>query len=140
MTILQFPQPSILDTAGKYPTEWWLIYGNTDRPHWWNRYLAQGFQHVSALRRDGRVWLQFSPWGEFLDITVLRNDLTAWQIHPEAWHVQRVVTMREEGELRSKFHLGPITCVEMCKALLGIRSTFVRTPRQLFNYCKRFAS
>lgn len=135
MTWLHVEQPSLLASAGRWPVEWWLLYTDTHRKHWWNRWLKPGFRHVQALRRDGRVWVAFEPHTEFLDVHIIRSDETPWDILPHAT-VQRVVVLREEGRMRSKFHLGPITCVEMVKALLGIRTPLVRTPWQLFNYCK----
>lgn len=134
MTWLHTRSPSLLDTAGKWPVEWWLVYGNTDRPYWWNRWLNPRYRHVSAYRRDGRIWIAYVPNAEFVDVHVLRTDAEPW---PTSAIVQRVVALRREGRVRSVLHVGPITCVEHMKALLGIRAWFVRTPLQLHRYCRR---
>lgn len=134
MTWLQQRTVSLLDTANRFPVEWWLVYSDTDRPHWWNRWLAPRYRHVSAYRRDGRVWLAYLPNAEFVDVHILRTDEQPW---PQSAIVQRVVALRREGAVRSRLFLGPITCVEHMKALLGIRAWFLRTPLQLYRYCRR---
>lgn len=136
MTWITTREPNLLDTIDAFPAEWWLVYGPTERPHWWNRWLAPRFQHVHALRRDGRVWVLYQPYGEFLDVTLMRSDATPWQMFPGCIY-QRVVALRRHGSPRSSFFVGPITCTEHVKALLGIRSFFVRTPYQLYAYCRR---
>jgi hypothetical protein len=135
MTWLRTREAPLLATANAYPVEWWLLYSDTDRAHWWNRWLRPQFQHVSAIKRDGRVWIAIHPYGEFTDVEILRTDAHPWQIAPRAI-VQRVTAMRRERSVRAPWFLGPITCVEHVKALLGIRAFWVRTPWQLFNYCK----
>lgn len=135
MSFLRLHEPTLLDTAHRWPTEWWLVYTDTQRPHWWNRFLDPQFRHVQALRRDGRVWVAFRPHTEFLDVEILRTDETPWQLFPDAV-IQRVVALRKDGKMRSVFHMGPITCVEHVKALLGISSPWIRTPKQLHWYCR----
>lgn len=134
MTWLTTRATSLLDTAGRFPVEWWLVYSDTDRAHWWNRWLRPQFRHVCAYRRDGRVWLAVLPNAEFVDVHVLRTDAEPW---PSDATVQRVVALRVEGIIRSRLFVGPITCVEHMKALLGIRDWRVRTPYQLYRYCRR---
>lgn len=137
MSWLRIRDPSLLDTLGKWPAEWWLIYDDTDaREHWWCRWLKPGFRHVLALRRDGRVWVAVKPTTGFVDIEVLRTDATPWQLFPSAT-VQRVVALREANTIRSRLFVGPLTCVEVCKALLGIRAWWLRTPWQLHRFCGR---
>lgn len=134
MTWLQQRTVSLLETAHTFPVEWWLVYSDTDRPHWWNRWLHRSFRHVQAYRRDGRIWLAYLPTAEFVDVNVLRTDEQPW---PSSAISQRVVALRPEGVMRSRCFVGPITCVEHVKALLGIRAWFVRTPYQLYRYCRR---
>lgn len=126
---------SLLASAYRFPCEWWLVYLDTERRHWWNRFLQPGFQHVIALKRDGRIWIAMRWHAEFLDVDVIRSDNTPWAMFPKA-HIQRVVSLRKEGSIRSPAFVGPITCVEFVKALLGIRAFWIRTPYQLFKHCE----
>jgi hypothetical protein len=129
-------QHGLLDTIDRYPTEWWLVYKDTDRPYWWNRWLKPGFRHVCAYRRDGRLWIAYQPDGGFLDIHVLRTDAQPWESEPHT-AVQRVCVMRVANYLRARFFVGPLTCVEAVTALLGVQSWRVRTPWQLFQHVRR---
>lgn len=125
---------SLLDTIDRHPVDWWLVYQNSESPRPWMRVLKRGFEHVIALRRDGRVWVLVSPGFSFVDVQLIRDDMTPWQMFPQAT-VQHVVAMRTE-RLAFEFHIGPLTCVDVAKSLLGIRSWWVRTPWQLFKYCR----
>jgi len=137
MSWLTVNAPSLLDTIGRHPAEWWLVYGETDVEWWWNRWLKPGFRHVHAMRRDGRVWVEVRPHAEFANVDIRRTDATPWDLYP-GHRIQHVIVMRTPGRLRAPFFMGPLTCVELIKTLLGIRSFWLRTPFQLFNYCKRF--
>lgn len=128
--------PSLLDTANSYPVEWWLAFTDTAHDYWWNRFLEPGFRHVIALKREGGGWIAFHSRAEFVDIEIIYQPVTAWDIVPGAT-IQRVVAFRKAGIVRSAWHTGPITCVENVKALLGIRNWRVRTPYQLHRYCGR---
>lgn len=135
MTFLRTRDFNLLDTIGRHPREWWLVYTLSERAHWWNRFLHPRFQHVSALRREGALWVLVEPCGELLDIKLIADELTPWQLFPQAI-IQRVVGMPHKHSLRSRFFLGPVTCVEHVKALLGISAWCVRTPRQLHDFCR----
>ena len=140
MTWLRVKGPTLLDTAGRWPTEWWLVYRNIDARGPVTRALSKvlkpGFQHVQALRRDGRVWVAVYPHIEFVDVHLLRSDGTPSQLYPDCT-IQHVVAMRDHGRMYSTFHVGPWTCVEVIKSLLGIRSPWLRTPWQLYRYIQR---
>lgn len=137
MPWLQHKGATLLDTIGNWPTEWWLVYRDIDHDHWiaraFHRFLKPGFQHVQALRRDGRVWVSVYPHMEFVDVHLIRSDATPWQLYP-CCTIQHVVTMRDSGRMYSTWHVGPWTCVEVVKSLLGIRRFWLRTPRQLYQH------
>lgn len=137
MTWLTTRGPSLIDTIGRHPVDWWLVYTSMDdQSHWYARLFRPGFQHVMALRRDGRVWVAVCPYFHFVDIKLVREDATPWQLFPNAT-IQHVTVMREKTQALNRFHLGPITCVDLMKSLLWIRSWWVRTPWQLYNHCRR---
>jgi len=136
MTWARLRQHGLLDTIDRFPVEWWLVYSEAHRPFWWNRFLAPGFRHVSAYKRDGRLWVAFIPSGEFLDVRVMRTDHEPW-LDDAPTAVQRVTIMRRGGAIRSRFYIGPVSCVEHVKALLGFRAPFVQTPHQLYRYVRR---
>lgn len=137
MPWLQPIGPSLIDTAGKWPVDWWLVYSDMDdQTHWQSRVFRRGFQHVKAVRRDGRIWVGVFSTFSFVDVQVIRSDETPWQMFPGAT-IQHVVSMRRAEYAMGKFHVGPLTCVDVVKSLLGIRSWWVRTPWQLYQHCRR---
>lgn len=128
---------TLLDTIGRHPVDWWLVYSDMDdRSHWLARFLRPGFQHVLALRRDGRVWIAIHPHFSFVDVQIIREDLTPWQMYPQATTIQHVTAMRVNAYSLGELHIGPLTCVEVMKSLLGIRAWRVRTPWQLHQHCR----
>jgi hypothetical protein len=140
MSWIQPRSVSLLDLANRWPSEWWLVYTDLDKrtpvTRWLSKYLTPGFQHVQAVRRDGRNWIAVYPHLEYVDIQIIRSDETPWQMF-KGCSVQHVVALPRDGRIYSPFHVGPWNCVEVVKSLLGIRSWWVRTPWQLFNYVKR---
>lgn len=126
---------SLLDTAGKLPVDVWLVF--RDLPDWrtrsplW-RLLKPGFQHVEAWRHDDGIWIRIEPCFEFL--TTEAHVVPPWEflpasVHPTFLQVKRWVP---QHALREPFFFGPWTCVEIVKAVIGLRAPFVRTPWQLY--------
>ena len=123
---------SLLDTVGRYPTDWYLIYSSMDdQTHWYSKLFRPGFQHVQAMRRDGRYWIAVCPYFWGVDIAVV--DFTPWDLFPKST-IQHVTRMRSPTNL-SALHIGPLTCVTVMKSLLGIRSWRVITPYSLWRFC-----
>lgn len=131
---------SVFDLVGHSVSDWYLVF--YDRPGsdrgWW-RVLKKNFRHVEAWRLDGGLWLCFNPYLEAVEVEIAPTLDPPWVARPGAI-VQRVQTVWRHGHQRTWFFFGPITCVELVKALLGINSAWVRTPFQLFKHCKRFAA
>ena len=126
---------SLLDTIDRYPAEWWLIYGETDVQYWWNRLLKPGFRHVFGMQRTLDGWIAYKPFKSFTSIEYLRTDLYPYEIVPGT--VQRVSVLRQD--LNPRWHIGPFTCVDQIKRLLGIQSWRIRTPYQLYRYCNEIS-
>ena len=122
---------SLLDTIDRYPVQWWLVYCDTDVDYWWNRYLRRGFQHVYGLQQTKRGWIAYRPFKSFTTIEHVETDL--WPHEFCDGTVQRVSVLRSDRPPR--WHIGPYTCVDQFKHLLGIRAPLVRTPYQLYRYC-----
>lgn len=137
MSWLQPKGASLIDTIDRWPVDWWLVYSDMDdSSHWIARLFKRGFQHVIALHRDGRVWVAIHPHFSFVDVQIIREDSTPWQMYPHAT-IQHVVAMRRNAWRGWSAHIGPLTCVELMKSLLGIRAWYVRSPWQLFCYLKK---
>lgn len=137
------PILSLLDTAGVEPITWYACYMNRENPRWWNKHLKLDFQHVQL-----RSYLQYSPDpSDVLWIVVdpclsyVRTKIYDAQMAPwadaEVKHYQRVTVATDWKKVREWFAFGPITCVEIAKAYLGISSWRIRTPWQLYKHIRR---
>jgi hypothetical protein len=134
---------SLLDTVGAEVVDWWLVFRNLPaetaqaRGWWlWER-LKPGFQHVEAWRLDRGVWARFDPSLEFVQAEV--HTAPPWELvnpalQPTFLRFTRAIKL---GKIREPFMIGPVTCVELVKAMIGVRAPFMRTPHQLYKYLRR---
>ncbi len=134
---------SILDLEYRYAVDVWVVFMDIDKEHtpmprsslW--RFLKPGFQHVEIWKRlDTDLWIRCDPSVEVIDVQAY--SLPPWQIlkrlNPTVIRVRRVVT---KGHWRDRFHIGPMSCVELAKAFLGISDFFIRTPLKLYNFLRK---
>jgi hypothetical protein len=106
------------------------------RSRWW-RLLKDGFQHVEVWKTNGLFWMRYDPCMEHGDMTAhydppwvtIRADMK-----PLAVRVRRALP---RGKMHTVFTAGPVTCVELTKAFIGMRAFFVRTPYQLYRKLTR---
>ncbi len=130
---------SLLDLANRHPIDVWLAFRKrTDarrNPLW--KLLEPGFDHVEVWKSLGDGWLRINPTVEFLDIQAYT--LPPWVLIDADQNVKYIRVKRSIPirDWRNSFHIGPIDCVELIKAMLGIKGFFIRTPYQLFKFLKR---
>lgn len=117
-----------------YTQKAWVVFTNqTDLP--WLRVLRHGFRHCFVILHDGEKWVSVDPLATHFEIHVQNVpadfDLPAW------------LEKRGHIALRAKLHqpqkimpLMPLTCTEVAKRVLGIRSRRVITPWQLYKYLR----
>lgn len=130
--------PSLLDLAGGYLIDAWVVFRNTpERPRWHLRGLRDGFRHCDVWVRDRGVWVCMEPYFEFPALrahTADPWDVVDKALKPTFVRAQRVVRL---GSLTTPWLLGPLTCVEAVKLALGVRAFWVRTPHQLYQYLRK---
>jgi len=80
---------SLLDTAFKQTTTYWLVYMNAENPRFWNRMLKPGFQHVQLWRsihygprHDDVIWLRVDPGLEFVRTDLIWTGHAPWRLNP----------------------------------------------------------
>lgn len=102
------------------------------------RLLKPGFGHVQTWTLVGGRWVQIDGCLEALFVNSYMQP--PWELlskeelqkySPTFLPIRRTVRI---GTVREPFHFGPITCVDLTKAVLGIRAPFVRTPWQLYKH------
>lgn len=134
---------SLLDTAGRQHVQWYVLYQDEENEEWWNRFLKRGFRHVQIWKPvqfgptlADRFWLVVDPGMEHVEAYIDHDPMAPWD-RITGLTVQAVETMVPMKRVREYFFIGPITCVEIAKAHLGIRSPFIRTPWQLYKHIRK---
>lgn len=128
------------DICGLPPAEVDAVVMFHDVPHragWFWKLLKPGFGHVQTWVLTLQGWVQIDGCLEVLCVNTYERapwELAKAEYNPTFVGVQRSV---ESGRIREPFHIGPITCVDLAKAALGIRAPLVRTPYQLYRYLRR---
>jgi hypothetical protein len=101
------------------------------------RRLRPGFQHVEVWRLDRGVWVRYDPC---LEVVTLRAEMEPpWRsidknLAPTFLRVQRLV---QTHRTRVHFHVGPLTCVDGAKSLLGMWAPLIYTPYQLYRRLRK---
>lgn len=133
---------SLLDLAGRDAVSWSVVFMNRANVRWWNALLKPGYQHVQLWRsiqygahNDERFWLVVDPGLEHVDTRIDWDPQPPWERDPSVTVMQVNAAVRA-NRVRDWFFLGPITCVELAKAHLGICSAWIRTPWQLAKYLR----
>lgn len=140
MTATKYPEVSLLDTSGMKVREWYVCYLPRIPHYWFAHFWKQGFRHVELTRPlqygpgiNDVMWLNVLPTFETLDVEISYDSRPPW-VKMRGVTIQKVTAVQPVGVVRSWFDIGPITCVEIVKCALGIKSLFVRTPWQLYRY------
>jgi hypothetical protein len=133
---------SLLDLGGRDAVSWFVVFMDRENVRWWNALLKPGYQHVQLWRpiqygaqNDEKFWLVVDPGLDHVDTHVDWNSASPWERGPFAT-VMRVEVAVRVKQVRDWFFFGPITCVELAKAHLGICSVWIRTPWQLAKYLR----
>jgi hypothetical protein len=133
---------SLLDFAGRDPSWWYVIFMDRENPRWWNTLLKPGYQHVQLWRPvqygpalDEKFWLVVDPGLEHVDTKIDWSPQPPWEREAGITAMRIDVAVRAK-KVRDYFFFGPVTCVELAKAHLGIRSAWIRTPWQLAKYLR----
>lgn len=133
--------PSILSAPAAWlesdPTRWYLVFcDGGERLWWWDAFTRPGYRHVFALRWDGWNWLLFDPSGQYTDVAIIAaaSEDALGRLVPPGATVLEVEAFRRRDRIRGRWWIGPMTCVEQIKALLGLPVGWIFTPWQLFRY------
>lgn len=123
-----------------------LLYSNTREPRWINRWIKQGFQHVSILYYDGFFWHAIEQdWCGIKTSMIVTLDGFAFDQRQDisryyaaaGYTVQEVKRVHDKSKLRVPFLFAPQTCVEVAKAFVGLRKWWLFTPWGLSQYLKK---
>ncbi len=134
------PSISLLDAANHHSVDYFVVFRTIPRERaiWW-RLLKPGFYHVEVWGYvPPGAWLRFDTSVELISVEVYADP--PWKLiepseQPTFLHYQGLVP---HGRIRQPFYVGPMTCVSLAAAFLGVRLPFwCRTPWQLYKLLKR---
>lgn len=122
---------NLLQTQGKHRVKGFLIYHRTKR--WWKHVLGD-YAHVSIMVRSGDHWIWMDPSTGFTHLQVFPVGYRWTEILDDVTAYQPFSVWRKAEQIRAWYGIAPFNCIEQAKAVLGIRSLWVQTPRQLKRY------
>lgn len=128
---------SLLDAPNAHLIDVWVAFYDHPperRLSWMWKLLEPGFSHVECWREDRGAWVRFDPCLEFLNAEVHLQP--PWAVMPHAKFVH-VIRLAPLGKVRESFMIGPVTCVELTKAAIGLRAPLVRTPFALYKHLRK---
>lgn len=102
----------------------------------WLKFLKPGFRHCFALLQKEGQWVLYDPLSHQTQITILPNypieDLETGFLKHNC-HVIRCTINTAPKRLAP---IGPYSCVEAVKRVIGIHNHRILTPWQLYKYLK----
>lgn len=99
------------------------------------QWLPKGYQHCAIIRKEfDTLWTVIQDGYNRMDVsTYLIED------YPDPLMLfdtnSTIIPVEIQTKDRYRGTLCLFNCVEVCKAMLGIKKTFVITPKQLYRYC-----
>ncbi len=113
--------------------EWYLIFSEAKYDHWIWRFVDKDIGHVYAVKSlNDYQWLVVQPRVNMTDMHILLKS---------QYPVIRAIADKDDKIIKAKVNVKPkvrgllnwFTCVEQVKALIGVRSFWTITPKQLYN-------
>lgn len=120
----------------EHEIDWWIVFTDSGRWNVWDVFTSKGFRHCFAFRWDGYNWILIDPLGSWLEVQVMpyTHEDNVPQMMIELGH--KVLYVKKNRENRFILR-GIMTCVNIMKHLLGVKSWWIITPKQLYNYLVR---
>ena len=111
-----------------------IVFQKSAYKHWIFKLLHPEFQHCYAIKssRGGHYWTVVNQRRSGLEFETEPKDLYP-TVRDYAGKDAKIVTIKVEHSERTKIlHISMLSCVDICKAALGVRAFFIWTPYQLY--------
>jgi protease II len=111
-----------------------VVFEQTNYKHWIFKFLHPEFQHCYVVKssRGGHYWTVVNQRRSGLEFETEPKDLYP-TVRDYAGKNAKIVTIKVEHSEKGKIHhLSMLSCVDICKAALGIKAFFIWTPYQLY--------
>ena len=113
--------------------EWHICFTDVDiNKHWVQNFFKPGFYHCYAFKESagGQFLLIIDPSQSHINVDMVPKNAENLAKLTDCHKVLKVVVKYEL--LRDRGHLCRFNCVEVIKALLGLKSFLTFTPYQLY--------
>lgn len=110
---------------------WYVVFTSTDQDHWIYKFIDRQFGHVYAVKSiNDYQWLVIQP-----RVNVTQAKIMLKSQYP---HIRDLVSIDDRvikvsvESTKSRGALNWFSCVEQVKALIGVKSFWTLTPKQLY--------
>ena len=119
--------------------EWVVCFSKAGRKHWIQKFLNKDFQHCYAFKLSpgGKFFMIVDPIRSYTMIDLMPANEEAFNELTENATFLTVIATIELSKDRG--HFCRFNCVEMVKALIGLKSFWTFTPYQLFRRLEKWA-
>jgi len=114
--------------------KWYVVFEPAGRKQWFHRFLEKDFTHCYLMTKSeaGLFWIIINPAWETIHI-----DYRLVETFPNArdYAGDHAIIVEYETSIQQGFigcQLGILTCVDLAKRVLGIKSYKIWTPYQLY--------
>ncbi len=124
---------SLMHKCEEIATEWYVVFTRATLDHWIYAWLHPNFGHVYAVQSlNDYQWLVVQP-----RVNITQTKIMLKCQYPTIYDLidseDRVVKVKVKPQSGIRGTLNWFNCVEQVKALLGIRSMWTLTPKQLYD-------
>ncbi len=116
-----------VDSMIEKPTKIYFAFSQNSRI-WWVRMLCKKYRHIIIIFEFNKKSLILEPAFNRWELG-FSNKRFLKKLEQNGWKILEVQDKKSE----TKNYLFSISCVSVCKSVLGIHNPFIRTPRQLLN-------
>lgn len=116
--------------------EWVVCFSKAGRKHWVQKFLHKDFQHCYAFKLSpgGKFFIVIDPIRSYTIVDLLPATNETFQDLTE--DVTFLTVIATIDLMTDRGHFCRFNCVEMIKALIGLKSFWTFTPRQLYRRLK----
>jgi len=99
--------------------------------------LKRGFRHCFIVLESAGYWVIYDPLSHRTDLSVIEGNDVFGLVHLYRAQGLRVAPWVVRRPPKRPAPMGPYTCVEAAKRILGIHSRWIITPWNLYNFLKK---
>ena len=127
-----------MDLKPTLTVDWFIIFTRSRYKFWALKWIEKDFSHVYAMKKSpgGQFWIVVNPLLACLDCELLCVEQYP---HPRLFAGDGVIILPVRAITKDvpRWTFCVFNCVEVIKAILGIRAFWVWTPWQLYKYLTR---